>query len=287
MDYFTRRRRFLEKWSGEPFLLHGATRPTDAVPWRQDRDFLYLTGVNEPNATLQFRDGEWTLFLEERSQWDALWHGERPSFEEVSKRSGIERIVCHSEPVRQAQGKLREESRTNVRSPAFAGDPSALLQDDTTEKVKSLIHAIRLIKDADEITALKKANEISLAMFSAFDIEPGMREAEIEGELYRRMRAGGGEGWAYPPIVASGVNATTLHYTKNNRAIESGGLVLIDAGAEYAGYAADITRTLCAGEMRDEQKVIYNLVAEAQRAARAVAVAGKTLADVDAAARVV
>lgn len=287
MNYRVRRQRFADKWSGEPFVLQGAPRPNDALPWRQDRDFLYMTGVDEPNAALQFKEGEWTLFLEERSPWDALWHGERRSLEEITELSGIQQGLCHSGA--SPQGDAIESMVRQAHHDIGSYQSEAGLQDDITANVRTFIRSMRLIKDVDEIAALKRANEISLKMFADVEahIAPGVNEAEIEGELYRLMKKYDGEGWAYPPIIASGVNATVLHYTKNNRTIESGDLVLIDAGAEFAGYASDVTRTFCAGEIGGERKAIRDLVSEAQRAAAQVAVVGKTLADVDAAARAV
>jgi len=132
-----------------------------------------------------------------------------------------------------------------------------------------LLHDMRLFKSREEISLMRKAAKISVqAHKQAMRLcAPGMNETELDAEFLYVFKKNG-SGWAYPSIVGGGQNACILHYTENNHILEEKTLVLIDAGAEYEGYAADITRTFPVdGVFTDPQKEIYELVLQAQEAA--------------------
>jgi Xaa-Pro aminopeptidase len=134
-----------------------------------------------------------------------------------------------------------------------------------------VVNEMRLIKSSDEIELMQTASTISaqahaVAMSQA---QPQMREYEIEAILHHYFRAHGGhgDGWAYPSIVAGGANACILHYTENDQVLGDGDLLLIDAGAEYQGYAADITRTFPVNsKFSAVQRDVYQVVLDAQKA---------------------
>ncbi|MFQ5936996.1 MAG: M24B family metallopeptidase, partial [Acidiferrobacterales bacterium] len=133
-----------------------------------------------------------------------------------------------------------------------------------------ILHEMRLYKRPEEIRLIKRAARISArAHKRAMQVSrPGMMEYEIEAELIYEFRRSGSSAPAYPPIVASGANSCVLHYTQNDAELKDGDLLLIDAGAEFDGYAADLTRTFpISGEFSGEQKAIYEIVLAAQLAA--------------------
>jgi Xaa-Pro aminopeptidase len=161
---------------------------------------------------------------------------------------------------------VRAKSRNGVHAPGEFVD------------LDHLLHEMRLIKHAEEIKALKRAAKISgVAHRRAMQAcRPGMKEYELEAELLYEFRKGGAEFPAYWPIVGGGANGCVLHYRENNCELNDGDLVLIDAGAEFDCYAADITRTFPAnGRYRGEQRAAYEIVLAAQTAAMAEVRAGK------------
>jgi Xaa-Pro aminopeptidase len=144
----------------------------------------------------------------------------------------------------------------------------------------ALLHEMRLRKLPDELERMRIAASITkeahaVAMRST---RPGMHEYEVEALLFQTFRGRGAERVAYPTIVGSGPNACVLHHTRNDRRIEAGDLVLIDAGCEYGYYASDVTRTFPAGrDFSKEQQAIYELVLESQLEAIAAVRAGGTV----------
>jgi Xaa-Pro aminopeptidase len=155
-------------------------------------------------------------------------------------------------------GRFRREARHPKRGPVTVSDPTDLL------------HAQRLVKSPEEIALLERAAAIAASAHrdAQRTARPGRFEYEIEAAVDRRFRAMGASGPAYPTIVASGENATILHYVENARRLETGDLVLVDAGCEFRGYASDVTRTFPAsGRFTRAQGRLYGAVLRAQRAA--------------------
>ena len=256
-------------------------------PFRQDSDFLYLTGFNEPDAVLVLvpgRDGgEQILFLRERDPERERWDGPRLGLDGAREQLGVDDAfpigdldeilpglmenrdhIYHSvgrDPDfdRQVIGwrnQLRSQKR-NVHAPEeFIG-------------LDHLLHELRLFKSAEELKKMRRAAKISAAAHvrAMRACRPGGTEAELTAELmYEFTRHGCPP--AYSPIVAGGRNALVLHYVANNQALPDDGLVLIDAGCEVDGYAADISRTFpVSGRYTPAQRQIHDLVLAAQRAA--------------------
>jgi Xaa-Pro aminopeptidase len=256
--------------------------------FRQDSDFYYLSGFPEPEAVIVLipnrKKGQYVLFCRERDPMKETWNGYRYGPEGAIEHFGADDaypiddledilpgLMEHCESVHYTIGlnpefdkhvmncvnSLRRSSRGGVHAPyEFVS-------------LDHLLHDMRLFKSRDELRLMKKAAKISVqAHINAMKIcQPGMQEYELEAEFLYEFRRNGA-GWAYPSIVGGGANGCILHYTENDKPLNDGDLVLIDAGAEYGGDAADITRTFPVnGKYSNAQKEIYELVLSAQEAA--------------------
>ncbi|MEC4750236.1 Xaa-Pro aminopeptidase [Methylomicrobium sp. Wu6] len=258
-------------------------------PYRQDSDFYYLTGFNEPEALAVFipgrEQGEYILFCREYDETKALWEG---------AHAGLEGAVGHYEaddsfPIDDLDeilpGMLENKGKVFYpmgRNPEL--DHSLLewinhLRDQSRRGVSApgelvtlehILHEMRLFKSPAELKLMRRAAEVSAhAHRKAMQVcKPGMHEYQIEAELLYQFYQDGLRHVAYPSIVAGGKNACVLHYTENKDVLKSGDLLLIDAGAECDHYAADITRTFpVSGRFSEPQKQLYQLVLDAQAAA--------------------
>ena len=260
-------------------------------PYRFDSYFYYLTGFREPEAVLvivadaEKSQSKHILFCREkdteREIWDGFRYGpeaarEAFEFDEAHPISTLDemlpKLLADQHAVYFALGeeggwdtrvigwvnRVRQLSRGGVSPPAVIRD------------IRLLLDEMRLFKSEDELQVMRHAARISAdahrrAMQS---VRPGMREYEVEAELLHEFRRHGAEAPAYTPIVAGGANACILHYVENSARLVSGDLLLIDAGCELNGYAADITRTFPVdGKFGPAQKDIYQLVLAAQVAA--------------------
>jgi Xaa-Pro aminopeptidase len=252
--------------------------------YRQDSDFFYLTGFDEPECVLVLdaRDRKTTLFVRPRDPEREIWDGHRAGVEGAKTHYGADQAFAVTEVdeklpsllqdrkrlhyrlgkdrrfddrVLAAIDRVRGRQRTGVQAPGEIVDPGLVL------------HEMRLRKSPGELETMRVAARItgeahSIAMCRA---RPGMHEYEVEGMLLDTFRKHGSERPAYGSIVGSGPNACVLHYRKNDRKIERGDLLLIDAGCEYGSYASDVTRTFAVGRgFSREQQALYELVLEAQ-----------------------
>lgn len=256
--------------------------------YRQDSDFYYLTGFDEPESVLLLRSGaepNSVLFVRPRDPERETWDGPRAGVDgavqtfgaaqafpiaELDAKlpellSGVPRLYYRlgqegeeDARVLRAIAALRRKTRQAIVYPTSIVEPAAIL------------HEMRLKKSPDELSLMRQALSVTEAGHRELMrvTRPGMYEYELEALLRRTFRAGGAERSAYSPIVGSGPNATILHHRRNDRRIEEGDLVLVDAGSEYGYYASDITRTYPAnGRFSPEQASIYSLVLDAQLAA--------------------
>ena len=260
--------------------------------YHQDSDFLYLTGFPEPEAVCLLLPGhpkeEFVLFVRPHDPERETWTGRRAGVDGAIATYGAQ--VAY--PIDQLDEKIgayvSERDRLYYRSgrdptfdqrvlawmrqwqltrPRAGTGPTAVL--DPAE----FLHEMRMVKDPEELAHLRTAIAITAdahraAMRAA---RPGVHEYEIEALVDYTFRRMGAAGPAYPSIVAGGPNATTLHYVTNDRPLAAGDLLLIDAGADFAGYCADVTRTFpVADHFSGPQRAIYELVLQAQLAAIAV-----------------
>ncbi len=285
------------------------TRSADTeYPFRQDSDFLYLTGFDHPDAVavLSTREGpRYTLFVQPRDPAAETWTGYRPGIDGAladydadaahprealltqlpELLRGAERIyhVLGRDPEIDArivalQDEIRRQSRGGVLPARELIDP------------RILVHEMRLVKSEAEIALMQRAADISFEAHHAAArlAEPGRFEYELEAELGRVFRSRGGSGPAYGAIVGGGRNATILHYIRNDQPLRPGEVVLIDAGVELEGYASDVTRTYpVGGRFEPAARDVYDIVLAAQLAAIGASGPGRTLPEIhDAAVRV-
>ncbi len=258
-------------------------------PYRPDSDFYYLTGFAEAEAMAVLipgrAQGEYVLFCREKDPEVEKWDGPRAGLEGACEAYGADDafpigdmneilpgLMEGCERVYYAMGYYQDidhrllEWVKNLRLRTRAGSqPLAEFV-----AVDQLIHEMRLYKSRDEIKTMQKAVAISAkgherAMRCC---RPGLREDQIEAELLYEFTRGGSRSVAYPSIVAGGANACVMHYVNNNATLRDGDLLLIDAGAEYDCYAADITRTFpVGGRFSPAQRDLYEIVLTAQAAA--------------------
>jgi Xaa-Pro dipeptidase len=155
------------------------------------------------------------------------------------------------------------------------------------DPAEAIIARLRMIKDADEIKAMKRAVEIAeIALENVQDVlKPGLTEQQMAGELLVALMRAGAESFPFEPLVQSGPNSALPHATPGSRVVQSGEILLLDFGVNVDGYASDVTRTFAVGPIGDELKKIYEIVKQANAAGRAAARAGATGQDVDRAAR--
>lgn len=258
-------------------------------PFRQDSDFQYLTGFDEPDAVLVLlpgrSHGEVVLFCRERDPAMELWNGYRAGPEGACQRFGADDafpvgdiddilpgLIEGRERVYYAMGRNAEFDRrvmqwvNVIRSKVRSGahPPGEFLDLD------HLLHDLRLYKSAGELRVMREAAAISARahMRAMRACHPGVTEYQLEAELLHEFASNGARLPAYSSIVGSGANGCILHYHENSATIRDGDLVLIDAGCELDYYAADITRTFPAnGRFSREQQALYEVVLEAQLAA--------------------
>ena len=257
-------------------------------PYRFDSHFYYLSGFAEPESVLVIVAGEaprTLLFCRERDPerevWDGFRHGpdaakERYGFDEAHPIGKLdERLATLLEnqaaffyPVgADAEWDARAMKWLNaVRARARAGAAAP----DRVQDVRALIDELRLVKDAQELSVMRRAARISAAAHRrAMQMaRPGRNEYEVEAELLHEFRRNGAQFPAYSPIVAGGANACVLHYVANDALLRDGELLLIDAGCELDGYASDLTRTFPVnGRYGGAQREVYEIVLAAQAAA--------------------
>ncbi|SMF22711.1 aminopeptidase P . Metallo peptidase. MEROPS family M24B [Alteromonadaceae bacterium Bs31] len=258
-------------------------------PFRQDSDFHYLTGFDEPEAVLvllpEREHGEYVMFCREKNPDKEIWDGyragpagacEQYSADDAFPVDDIDEIlpglIEGRERMYYAMGRDPDFDRhvmewvNRIRAKVRAGaiPPGEFLDLD------HFLHDMRLFKSAAEIRLMAKAADISAqAHVRAMQTcKPGRFEYELEAEIHYLCALQGGRRPAYNSIVGGGKNACVLHYVSNDQKLKSGDLVLIDAGCEYELYASDITRTFpVSGKFTREQKAIYNIVLKAQLAA--------------------
>ena len=271
-------------------------------PYRHDSDFFYLTGFEEPGATLVMKVGasgksyqlESHLFCRPKDLEREIWDGIRLGPDAAPEVLGIEfahsnheldqklgELLADQDAIYVRLAESAEEDRRirhwmkQVRGQTRSGiNPPSEFHD-----VEVLIHEMRLFKDAHEIDIMRRAAAISARAHirAMHACKPGMREYQLEAELLHEFRNSGAQSVAYNSIVAGGANSCILHYRAGSTELRSGELCLIDAGCELDGYASDITRTFPVnGKFTGPQRALYDITHAAQEAAIAATKPGNT-----------
>jgi Xaa-Pro aminopeptidase len=257
-------------------------------PFRHDSYFYYLSGFPEPEAVVALvagPDGDrHVLFCrdknEEREIWDGFRYGpdaakEIFGFDEAHSikdlKTKLPDIAADHPALFTPVGLFSDWDRhiTDLLNEIRSRVRSGVAAPDEIVDVRAALDAMRLVKDAHELSLMRRAASISAAAHrrAMASTRPGWFEYQVEAELLHEFLREGAQALAYSPIVGSGPNACVLHYRDNNRQMADGDLLLIDAGCEYKGYASDITRTFpVKGEFSGPQKDIYALVLAAQLA---------------------
>lgn len=257
-------------------------------PFRQDSDFLYLTGFNEPNAVAVLipgrPEGEYILFCQAKDPAMERWTGKRAGVEGVVKDYGVDQAFkleeLDQQMVKLLAGRsdvyyrlgfetefdlrvltwlnvLRRQARNGVAVPH------------TFKLLDTLVHEMRLFKSPAELEMMRYAAQVAARAHTQAmrSCRPGLFEFEVQAEIEREFRKEGMEP-SYTSIVGGGENACILHYVENRSELKTGDLLLIDAGSEHQGYASDITRSFPVnGRFSPEQGQLYQVVLDAQKAA--------------------
>lgn len=284
-EYRTRRLAYLQRINDGVTLLFNKSHQ-DLEEYVPDKNFYYLTGCMEPGAVLLLIPGSIncpeTLFLANRNLREERWTGPRMSpGQESALLLGIQRVMSLDSFQTELTKLVRPTSKiyTNLFRRSCKNSPVECCLDPLTQlkrwlPVAKILDAVpevaflRMKKSSFELEKIIQAIEITMNGHrqAIRGIRPGHFEYQVEAIIEHQFRSRGATRPAFPSIVASGLNSTILHYSKNNRRMRSGELLVIDVGAEYDGYSADLTRTYPVnGRFTNRQKEIYNIVLEAQK----------------------
>jgi Xaa-Pro aminopeptidase len=311
---YQRRRQQLMKTAGEGAIIIVCAAPERLrnndvfYPYRQDSDFLYLTGLQEPEAMLVLipgeKDGRSILFCREKDPKREMWDGPMVGTQGAVEDYGMDEANAISEVSKLLPDLLHDRERIYYDLGKDVQFDQQLISWLNAFRAKSrrkfhapdeiialdhMLHDMRLYKSRPELSAMRKSAKIAAeAHCRAMTVcQPGMNEAEIHAELLHTFIRHQVEA-SYLPIVGGGANACVLHYISNRDLLHDGDMLLIDAGAEYDGYASDITRTFPVnGKFSAEQRALYDVVLTAQLEAISLVRTGEQWDDVhDAAVRI-
>lgn len=307
--YRARRERVLKELDGAIGLVFsGDGAPPLRGGWRASSDFYYLTGIEHENgAAVLFDPGNpdptkrCILFLRPLNPEADIWDGIREGIGEAMRdRHGFSWVMRSTHLPRMLTAAARQR-KTLACLQHFAVYDAPVSQDlaifrKVGERVPGvsivdrtqMLPLMRSVKDEHELALMERAAEASAVGYRAVlkAIRPGASERDVQRALEAGFAQGGGDGTAYDSIVGGGRNGAVLHYHNNNCVLESGSLLVIDAGAEVEHYACDVTRTYpVSGKFTAEQRELYELVLKAQEAAISAAKPGAWMWEVDAAAR--
>ena len=257
--------------------------------YRQDSDFFYLTGLDEAEAVAvlapHHEEHKFILFVQPKDIKKEVWSGYVTGVDAAKEKYGADeaypineleeklpQYLINADKIYYRLGRDKPFNETVLthyqrllRTYPKRGSGPTAIQDTCT-----ILHGMRLVKSDSELSLMRKAADIAVEAHNVAQemAKPGVYEYEIQAEMERIFRKHCGNGPAYPSIVASGANSCILHYIENNRQMQDGDLLLIDAGCSYDYYNSDITRTFpVGGKFTKEQKTLYELVLDAQKKA--------------------
>jgi len=260
--------------------------PTNAdgtMPFRQNNDLFWLSGIDQEESLLvispnhQNNEMREVLFLKETNEHIAIWEGAKITKEKAFKQSGIRTVYWLHEIEEKLQEILNQTeviylnknmhsrlaSEVQTRDDRFRLMITKNYPKKQIKEVAPLMHELRAIKSDIEIDLMQKACDITEKGLRRIlpIIKPGIMEYEIEAELMHEFLVNRSSGFAYQPIIGSGIDSCVLHYIDNNKQCQDGEILLMDFGAEYANYASDLTRTVpVSGRFTNRQKAVYNSV---------------------------
>lgn len=282
-----------DEWPGNGDALH---------PFKQNSDLFWLSGiVQEDSMVILFPDNpdpkfREVLVLVRPNELKEKWDGKRLRAEEARKISGIQTIVWLDTLDALLQGWIhladtiyldsnendRKASNIQTREYRFIAEMKARYPLHQFMRAAKIMKAIRAIKTKEEIEVVQKAIDITDLTFRRIMkfVKPGVHEYEVEAEIWHSFLSNRATGPAYGSIIASGDNARTLHYVSNNAVCKDGDLLLMDFGAEYGGYCADLTRTIPVnGKFTKRQKEVYNACLHLHNYAKSILKPGINILD--------
>ncbi len=266
--------------------------------FRQDSDFMYLTGFPEPDAIAVITPSKrtkYTMFVRPRDPEMETWFGRREGTEGAKKNYGVQQAYNLDRFEKMLHKMLDGHDKLYYRFGVDKKLDRTILDYLSGQRVARLkttypphtivdptitIHEMRLFKNEEEIEIMAKSGEIAAEahILAMKKTKPGMNESQVEALMEGYMKDKGAAGVAYNSIVGGGDNATILHYVENNAPLKDGDMILIDAGAEYKGYASDITRTFPVnGKFTKAQKEMYQVVLDVQKECIKATVTGTTI----------
>lgn len=263
----------------------------------QNADLFYLTGVDQEESILLLYPGaidpkhRELLFLRETNDHIAIWEGHKLTKQQARERTGIKnvhwlsefpmllrRLMCECEHVYlNSNEHKRAVIEVETRDARFIRDLQQQFPLHSYQRLARLMHPLRVVKSPAEIEMMRQACRLTERGFRRVlrFVEPGVNEMEVEAEFAHEFIRGGG-GFAYNPIIGSGMNACVLHYLDNDQVCQKGELLLIDVGASYGNYQSDMTRTIpVSGRFTRRQKDVYNAVLRVMRGVSDLAAPGK------------
>ena len=274
--------------------------PTNAdglMPFRQNNDLLYLSGVDQEESILvifpeaQNAAHREILFVKETSDLIAIWEGAKLTKGGATKQSGINTIywlsqfdtifnalALEAETIYLNQNEhLRADTTVETREDRFRATCKAKYPNHNYERLAPIMSVLRPIKSQLELDTMQQACDITEKGFRRIldFVKPGVMEYEIEAEFAHEFLRNRSRGFAYTPIIASGYNACVLHYIENNMECKAGDVILMDVGSEYGNYASDMTRCVpVSGKFTDRQKAVYNSVLRVMKESTAMLTPG-------------
>ncbi len=273
-------------------------------PYRQSSDMFYLTGLDQEKCILCLCPDHPTeslreiVFTVQTNDSMVTWYGHKYSLEQAKEVSGattvkwldsfddtVKDLILRSENIYlNTYENARFSCDVASRELRYAKGLKKEFPLHNYERLNPLLTEFRLCKEPEEIEMMQQACDITEKAFRRVlkTTRPGIMEYEVEAEITHEFVSNGAGGHAYYPIVASGVNACVLHYIKNDQRLKNGDLILLDFGAEYGNYAADLTRTIpINGKFNKRQKDCYNAVLRVMRKATQLIVPGTTIEQIN------
>jgi Xaa-Pro aminopeptidase len=291
-EYAARRAALAQQIGNGLLVAFGSPEPAqDFLVFAQNANYRYLTGITEPESrllmTVRNGVGSPILFVRERNFEREVWEGYRLGTTRAAQVTGMPARRIEDFP-RVLDSLLAGATQVLIveggDTPAAFISPGQQLTADlrartgvTVGSASGLVAQVRARKSPAELTALRRAIEISLLGHAAAarTIAPDVFEFQVQGAIEHAFRAAGAERTAFASIVGSGPNSTVLHYNENTRRMRAGDVVVVDIGASWRGYAGDVTRTYpVSGRFTPEQRAIYQIVRDALAAAEARAAVG-------------
>jgi Xaa-Pro aminopeptidase len=277
------------------------TNGDGTFPFRQNSELFYVSGIDQEETILILypdapkKEWEELLFIKESNEEVATWEGEKYTFETAHATSGISHVHWLQEfehifrmlmeqvdhVYLNSNEHIRANNPVQTRDMRFTNWCKRHYPLHSYQRLAPLMHNLRMVKSEIEIDLIKKACEITEKGFRRILplVKPGLMEYEIEAELIHEFIRNRSRGFAYDPIIASGANTCVLHYNNNNQPCQPGTMILLDVGAEYANYCADMTRVIPVdGLFTKRQRAVYDATLRINRQAQQLLVPGSDMA---------